>query len=58
MFSQTVFTIPALIPTSSSRVCPGLRGTPAVTTTTSESCMSEESSVEVKLALKPAKAPP
>jgi hypothetical protein len=35
--SATVFTIPALIPTSSSLVCPGFLGMPAVTTTTSDS---------------------
>jgi hypothetical protein len=35
MFSATVFTIPALVPISSSRVIPGLRGKPEVITTTS-----------------------
>ena len=34
--STTPFTIFALTPTSSSRVIPGLRGKPEVTTTTSE----------------------
>ena len=33
-FSETLFTIPALIPINSSRVIPGLRGIPEVITTT------------------------
>ena len=36
IFSQTPFTIPALVPINSSRVIPGLRGKPEVITTTSE----------------------
>jgi hypothetical protein len=35
IFSQTFFTIPALVPINSSRVMPGLRGIPEVITTTS-----------------------
>ena len=35
IFSQTPFTIPALVPINSSRVIPGLRGKPDVITTTS-----------------------
>ncbi|KGE13545.1 hypothetical protein DI53_2606 [Sphingobacterium deserti] len=35
-FSTTVFTIPAFVPMSSSRVIPGLRGMPEVITATAE----------------------
>ena len=35
IFSETDFTIPALMPISSSLVIPGFRGTPEVITTTS-----------------------
>ena len=35
-FSITPFMMPALVPISSSRVMPGLRGMPEVMTTTSE----------------------
>ena len=40
MLSVTDFTIPALVPISSSRVIPGLRGKPEVITTTSESAVA------------------
>ncbi len=43
--AQMPRTMPALMPMSSSRDCPGLRGTPAVMTTTSAPAMASVLSV-------------
>ena len=46
-------TMPALMLSSSSRVMPGLRGSPEVMTTTSEPLVSSQPLLPVSLALKP-----
>ena len=54
----TLRTMPALVPSRSSRVMPGLRGTPEVTTTTSEPAVSAQSLVPVTELLKPTHGAP
>ena len=49
----TLRTMPALVPSRSSRVMPGRRGTPEVTTTTSEPAVSAHSFVPVTETLVP-----
>ena len=50
--------MPAFVPSRSSRVMPGLRGTPDVTTTTSERAVSAQSFVPRTALLKSIQAEP